>query len=322
MALVDRYDTPGGERDAPDGSAFYQAWHDAVAELIWDATRGGKAGEFFDASVFDAEIAATRTTTWMAFPRSLLALTHRDNRQAAFMAGDLREFLGNQFEYCEWHTYRDHAGRITKVVFVTETPEYWGVLAEHHPEVVLRRYRELVSPDVDEADLFVPGRDGGRVYNPYNYWNTVGGIVHYITNINTLGIAVGVVEGGVSTNYHDDGYAMPPRDVHAADDRIARDVGALARRKHSLTTCEPVGLYIDGWDDTGWTKPDGGPVGDYWTVTRGCPGAVLRLEYEVPAEEGFAVGDIMIGGRPVEFGGQLAEHVAVAARASAGKRRR
>jgi len=36
---------------------------------------------------------------------------------------------------------------------------------------------------------------------------------------------------------------------------------------------------------------------------------VLRLEYKVPSEEGFVVGDILIGGRPVLHGGQLAEHM-------------
>ena len=63
------------------------------------------------------------------------------------------------------------------------------------------------------------------------------------------------------------------------------------------------------WDDTGWTKPDGTPVGDYWRSIRGAPGAALRVVYEVPRREGFAVGDIRIGGRPITIGGQLAEHV-------------
>jgi hypothetical protein len=48
----------------------------------------------------------------------------------------------------------------------------------------------------------------------------------------------------------------------------------------------------------------------------------VRLEYEVPASEGFVVGDIRIGGRPIEFGGQLAEHVTVMAAGIAGVRTR
>ncbi len=96
---------------------------------------------------------------------------------------------------------------------------------------------------------------------------------------------------------------------HAADDYIIREVAALGRSGFAITVNDPVGLYIDGWNDTGWTKPDGCPVGNYWRITRGKPGAVLRLEYEVPEEAGFTVGDILIGGRPIQHGGQLAEHM-------------
>ena len=73
-------------------------------------------------------------------------------------------------------------------------------------------------------------------------------------------------------------------------------------------------MYMVGWDDTGWTKPDGSPVGNYWRVVRppSTPGGpALRLEYQVPADEGFVVGDVSIGGRRIEHGGQLAEHVTV-----------
>ena len=73
------------------------------------------------------------------------------------------------------------------------------------------------------------------------------------------------------------------------------------------------------WDDTGWEEPDGTPVGDYWRVIRGAPGAALRVEYEVPAAEGYAVGDIRIGGRPITTGGQLAEHVVMSAHGVAGR---
>jgi hypothetical protein len=106
-----------------------------------------------------------------------------------------------------------------------------------------------------------------------------------------------------------DNFELEPFGANAADDYIVREVAVLGRAGFDITVHEPVGLYIDGWDDTGWTKPDGTPVGDYWRITRGRPGAVLRLEYEVPAEEGFVVGDIRIGGRPVAHGGQLAEHM-------------
>ena len=72
----------------------------------------------------------------------------------------------------------------------------------------------------------------------------------------------------------------------------------------------PVGLYIDSLDTTGWSKPDGSPVGNYWHVLRGDSSAgIVRARYEVPPSEGFIVSDIKIGGEPIEFAGQIAEHI-------------
>ena len=70
-----------------------------------------------------------------------------------------------------------------------------------------------------------------------------------------------------------------------------------------------VGLYIAGLDTTGWSKPDGRPVGDYWRITRGSRGAIVRARYEVPRREGFVVGQVQIGGEPIEYGGQIAERI-------------
>jgi hypothetical protein len=46
----------------------------------------------------------------------------------------------------------------------------------------------------------------------------------------------------------------------------------------------------------------------------------LRLEYQVPPGAGFVVGDIRIGGRHIEWGGQIAEHVTVTIAGVAGVR--
>jgi hypothetical protein len=67
---------------------------------------------------------------------------------------------------------------------------------------------------------------------------------------------------------------------------------------------------MDSLDTTGWTKPNGSPVDSgYWKILRGSSGAILRAVYEVPASEGFVVGDILIGGEKIEFGGQIAENI-------------
>ena len=91
-----------------------------------------------------------------------------------------------------------------------------------------------------------------------------------------------------------------------------------SRKGLYVTFRDPVGLYIVDWNDSGFTKPNGTPVGNYWRIVRGTPGMVLRLEYEVPAGLGFVVGDIKIGGHPIEYGGQVAEHITVSTTGTAG----
>jgi hypothetical protein len=114
--------------------------------------------------------------------------------------------------------------------------------------------------------------------------------MHFVNGINSVEQAIGLAKDGAAATVTEpvarDNVEFPVRDTNAADDYIVREVAGLARSKFGITVRDPVGHYIDGWDDTGWTKPDGTPVGDYWCIKRGRPGAVLRLEYEVPEEEG------------------------------------
>ena len=329
MTLVTRFDTPASLRDLPAGSVFYDNWHAYIAGRLNASTPGSGGGEFYDPSEVNVNVLAEKLLVWMGFPRALLTVTHRDDRAAAFAAGDVRTV---EEEYCEWRVTRNAAGKITKVVFVTETPEYWEHLWAVDRARVVALYQTLVSPAVVEADLFITTpptlwtpviTDGtGQFYNRHNAWNTADGIVHFIQVINTLDAALGLAQGSVVSAPARDGYEMPPVARTSVDPRVKYDIGTLSRKGLSITMREPIGLYITGYDDTGWTRPSGAPVGDYWRIVRGVPGMILRLEYEVPAAEGFVVGDIRIGGRPVEFGGQIAEHVTCMIGGVAGRRAR
>jgi hypothetical protein len=316
MPAVTRFDTPGSLRDLPASHPFYGRWHTKVADLI-DSVRPGKPrGEFFDPSSWNFDAAAERGLTWMGFPRAWMTVNSRDDRTVAFETCE--EDRTKQEEYLEWHATKRADGKITKVVFVTETPEYWETLAAANPPTVVALYKSLVSPAATRAQIF---SGPGASYARDNVWNTDRGIVHYIQEINTLDAAVRLAQGSVSTGAAVDNFEVPMSFLTSADPRVKLDIGALARRDLSITLREPVGLYMTDWDDTGWTKPNGRPVGDYWNVRRGSVGAALRLEYQVPASEGFVVGDISIGGRRIEFGGQIAEHVTVMAAGVAGRRR-
>lgn len=322
MALVARFDTPASLRDLPAGSAFYDDWHNFLASRLNTTTGTGTAtGEFYDASEVDVNVLAERSLVWMAFPRQVL-VDQRDDRGAAFVAadGDLAQ-RDPQNEYCEWHVTRDTTGKITKVVFVTESPEYWDRLWAADRARVVALYQTLVDPAVTEPDLRVGGP--GSAYNKFNPYNTTTGIVHLIQSINTLSAALGLAQGSIHTGAARDGYETTPPSLRTSvDPRVKFDIGALARTGLSLTLRDPIGLYITGYDDTGWTKPNGSPVDDYWHVVRGSPGQILRLEYWVPPGAGFVVGDIRIGRRPIEWGGQIAEHVTCTVGGVAGTRAR
>jgi hypothetical protein len=310
MALVTQFDTPASLRDAPVGSAFYASWHTLLAGALGTTlgTGTGAGSKFYDASETDVTPIAEHTLTWMGFPRQVL-MTHRDDRRAAFIQADADvSFRSSQNEYCEWWVKRNAAGAITKVVVVTETPEYWQTLWDFDRATVVSLYRTLLNNSaITEADLRTGGPGSG--YNKFNAFNTTNGIVHFIQSINTLGAAVGLARGSVLLSTQRDNYEMGSVAGTSVDPRVVMDIGALARKSLAITLREPIGLYIAGYDDTGWTKPNGRPVDNYWTIRRGVPGRILRLEYEVPPGTGFVVGDIRIGGRRIEWGGQIAEHV-------------
>lgn len=309
MAVVTQYDTPASLRDVPAGSAFYGNWHRHIADRLARTTAGSGGGQFYDASELDVHPIGGRALVWMAFPRRVL-MSNRDDRLAAFTAAESRDV---QDEYCEWRTTRDGAGKITKIVFVTEAPEYWEALWAVDRARVVALYQAMVSPAVVEADLH-----SGGAYLRRNRWNDADGIMHLIQVINTLDAALGLAQGSANSDPARDNYEMLPVASTSVDPRVTYDVGTLVRKGLSVTLAEPIGLYIAGWDDTGWTRPSGAPVGNYWRIERGSPGRVLRLAYEVPAGLGFVVGDIRIGGRPIDWGGQIAEHVTVTIAGTAG----
>src|SRR4029077_14840566 len=108
--------------------------------------------------------------------------------------------------YCEWFTHRE-AGRITRIDFTSEGPEYWEHLGTDQ-ELCVSLYRKYLNPPVSDDelanDLFwqhdVADTDRdtntGEVfrfirwkknaYNPYNKWNTTHGAMHLTHPANTL----------------------------------------------------------------------------------------------------------------------------------------
>lgn len=256
-------------------------------------------------------------------------------------------FYRPQVEYCEWHVDREPlTGEILKITFTSEPPEYWtamfgqsmnaaGTFSDDikfpgSPERVLDLYRRLVSPNVQLDDLLVktefsvPG--GGRYkigdYNPYNPWNTAKGIVHLNAPPNTLpaeiqlGADATVLYGvnDVEPIVQPDalicaaGYGGPNRN---SDPTIGATVNALARLGAMVTLVNPVGLYMDHIDTSGWELPKGIAPPHCVNIVRGSPGHIERLVVEPPADSGINLSDLMIGGEPLRSGGQIAECITV-----------
>jgi len=320
---------------------------------------------------------------WGGFPRPLL-VQERDGDIAAYPTADrlldnrtmFRTAAGEPYEvhyrrgdeYLEWRAERDEHGRLRRITFTCESPDYWSAVAQGHPspffmlggaevpppargagrlDLVLARYRELVSPEVEPGDL-VFGEDlfdeAGTVqfragdYNPWNRWNVTDGIVHLSHPANTLAEEIELV--GDATVLRRDVHGRPLQaakcllccggfgDVNrSSDPAIGAAVNELARAGYRVTIANPIGLYMSHVEDAGWTRPDGSPVPPaYWRVTRGVAGTpglagttrAVRAVYEVPDGEAcmdqggsrpLRISDLRIGGEPIRYAGQVAEAV-------------
>ena len=266
---------------------------------------------------------------------------------------ELQLFYRQQDEYCEWHIDHDNEGRITRICFTCEGPEYWEFLAEGtrpffaagDPRrdlvpgdlgLVVELYQEHVNPAVTVADLVWPfdvaffdaGTSGWRyyarkgTYNPFNRWNTTDGMMHLTHPANTLRGEFRVA-GGASVRRRDgggqpvvdpeqlvccSGFGDPNR---SSDPTIGAAVNGFARAGLSVSLADPVGLYISELALDGFTGPAGEEVAAAWQVDRGSreERRILRARFEVPAELGFAVDQVLLDGDPIRFGGQIVDRI-------------
>lgn len=254
------------------------------------------------------------------------------------VAGDV--FFRPQVEYCEWHVTRDPlTGNPLRITFTSEPPEYWAALFGGQfgditfpgsKDRLLALYRSLVDPHVQLEDLIVKtafhGAQGETYnpgdYNPYNRWNTTHGIAHLCAPPNALTAEI-QLGADATVQYHDGagrlltqpdalicgaGYGGANRN---SDPTIGATVNALARLGAMVTLANPVGLYMDHLDTSGWQLPDGIAARDCVRVVRGSPRMIERMVVEVPPETGRTLADLVIGGDPVRYGGQIAECITV-----------
>lgn len=233
-------------------------------------------------------------------------------------------------EYCEWAVTRNEAGKITKISFTCENPEYWFCLWQVSPEKVLELYQQLVGPYVTLEDLYLPTPDGSSyvndpvtnrpAYNPLNKWNngTIatpngGGVVHLTSPPNTIGAEIMLAAQATllrelpPTDYNMQrmvcagAYGRPYRN---SDPHIGLQVNQIIKNLGvKVTLTNPVGLYLQRPNFSSYTTPDGTDASQFYKVIRGTIAGengfaydqILHAEFSVPEGLGYTVSDILIG---------------------------
>jgi hypothetical protein len=235
-----------------------------------------------------------------------------------------------QDEYCEWRVVR-RAGKIVKVIFTSEPPEYYAFLWDDPGKIGRDKTRKLLiklyrdrcgTSKVKVSDLATP--EGN--YNAFNRWNNEC-CVHMQYPPNTLGAEI-TLAADASILRQRNGRVLTEAQqlidcgeygnmTRQSDPSIGAAVNQFARENRFITLANPVGLYMTGMAiNTDWRFANGKPVPkECWKVIQGSASSdpdkamIVRAEFTVPKHIKATVSDILIQGEPVRFGAQLARFV-------------
>jgi hypothetical protein len=206
---------------------------------------------------------------------------------------------GWQDEYTEWSVIREgERGKVLRIDFTCENPEYWYSLWRISPETVLAIYREILfNPNIqlDELTLKDPTTGQGVIdpstghaaYDPLNKWNrgpqrtgTAGGAMHLTSTPNTLQTETGLA--GTATIQRTPPTSDPEvllccgqfgQAYRNSDPHIGQVTNQVVGAALTVTLADPPGLYIQMPDFSQYELPPNAPPGakasDYWRVVRG-----------------------------------------------------
>ena len=315
------YQAPG--RLAELNPALLNAWNTVLKGQFAEGVKAAKSEAptgvtrpwFYDGVSDTGTPSSEPAVTWTAFPRRVTQLGGTLGAQRQVADSD----RARQDEYCEWSVIRNDQNKVVRVVLTTETPDYYRFLATSDPQLLLDLYRRFVSPDVELSDLIVGGQ-----YDKDNRWNfpaqpaNDGFIMHMREGANNLFAAVLLAAQASWPRRQSGGQLITAEQPLIAcgsygvgsrhsDPHIGAQINALVRAGNRVTIADPAGLYIDNVDLSDWERPDGGDPEGLKLVERGEPGFAMRMAFEAPAGANFVLGDVMIGGEPLRFGGQIAE---------------
>ena len=310
-----------------------------AAQITWSPFPGRLAYNYPSAT--SAQLNQMADTGVMPSDISNSPCTPSSGTQVAYFPYGPR---GWQDEYCEWAVTRNAAGKITKLQFTCENPEYWQSLWQIDPNKVLELYQQILgNASITLEDLSLPGSvnpiTSAPVYNPLNKWNsgpestsTGGGAIHLTSTPNTLQTEIGLATASsILRNNPSGGTEWPSSEYNAllcdgqfgqkyrnSDPNIGGAVNSFVNGAFNVTLANPPGLYIQEPDFSTYVTPNGTAASSFWKIIRGTeslndaqgnplPGNfILHAVFEVPESEGYTVGDITIGGQPIDWGSQVA----------------
>jgi hypothetical protein len=313
MAILSQFDTPGRLSELSEDHRF--AWSETVVGMFDEFT--GNFPQFYNPTVENTPAGLTPAAiAWPAFPAQVFR--EKGPGPERWRHADSSRRL--QDEYCEWSVERDDDGKITRITFTTEVPEYWEHVARKDPDLLLELYHQFVDLRVERDDLF----DGEEKYVPLNKWNTSteGRLAHFVQRSNNLFAAIALVAQATILREREDGTPVTDRQelvvcgslgnpFRNSDPQIAEIVNDAAASGDKITLLDPVGLYLDGLQSAGMETPDGADAAEFWQVERGSPGHAVRASFAVPEDRDYVVGDIKIDGLRITFGAQVADKVRV-----------
>jgi hypothetical protein len=276
-------------------------------------------------------------------------------------------------EYTEFSVTRDENGKIIRIDFVCENPEYFQTLWRIDPQRVADVYQsalnygvpaerqitvtiadlQLVDPVTSEPVL--DPQTGRPAYNPLNKWNFgttsvrtggsfSGGAMHLTATPNTIQTEIGL--GAGATVQRPAGTNTDPQaliccgqygqNYRNSDPHIGQTINLAVGAKLNISLADPPGLYIQMPSFAQYALPSdpnlpqGARPDDCWQIVRGYetltdpitqdvfPGSfILHAVFQLPqswidAGVSFTVGDITIGGEPIQYGSQVAATFEVA----------
>ncbi len=321
-------DEPGGLRDLDDSGRA--AWAEAVAGCM-------PAGRHpFLLPAADGRTTELTGPDWTGLPTRVVACLTRE-RALGLLDAERRL----QEEYLEWRTVRDRGGAIRRVELTTELRDYWRVLAAHAPDRTIDLVGELTGRTVGPKAVYgisapaaLDPAERGRAFtatmiakrNPLNDGRR--GICFMSHGSNDLGSLVALAAAAATPCVVRDRATRRSRCATAAeaipllggaavagrasDPVLVERLGRLAFERRLVALDDPVGVYVQGVEHTRLRTPDGSPAPPEWfAASRGVAGRHQRLVLEVPAGEGFRVGDLVDAAteQPIRHGAQIAELV-------------